>query len=363
MEEAKGAVGAGSSGTQIKKKIPKGRKGKKATTKVVAVDEEKVPSEDIVGVEAENPTQESQAVAKKTKPPTKPKKKNIPSPTVGEKLVETEEDDSEATESDEVVGEDTQTVETYAVPVVSEEGQKKSRYKTTTSTGPKVKKPRVARPPQEKNQREEYLLSASGAPTDLPRAVPADVPDRRVVLHASGPTAAELDKEVDDLLNGKVGKAQGVKRGRKSLFTRGRLRSPSRQMVVEYMNTFMGPAGRATKQAMGKLPLNRELICFSISMVEASVLSGHVIHRVVKVGATQCKIIARLKEEKRALEANVDMMKEKRDLVEACLPKQMEFIVNEVVRDFLELEEFKGMFNHASVLVLCNGFKMGITQV
>ncbi|GAB2286345.1 hypothetical protein Dimus_020761, partial [Dionaea muscipula] len=52
LEKPKGADDAGSSGTQTKKKIPRGRKGKKATTEEATVDEEKVPSEDTVGATA-----------------------------------------------------------------------------------------------------------------------------------------------------------------------------------------------------------------------------------------------------------------------------------------------------------------------
>ncbi|GAB2302015.1 hypothetical protein Dimus_036040, partial [Dionaea muscipula] len=79
------------------------------------------------------------------------------------------------------------------VPVVSEGGeQKKGRYMTATSTRPKAKKAKL---PRAKNQREKFILSLSGEPTDLPRAFPADIPDRKVVLDASGPTATELDKE------------------------------------------------------------------------------------------------------------------------------------------------------------------------
>ncbi|GAB2286344.1 hypothetical protein Dimus_020760 [Dionaea muscipula] len=102
----------------------------------------------------------------------------------------------------------------------------------------------------------------------------------------------------------KVAQAQAVKRGRKSLFTRGRLRSLSRRMVAEYMDTLIGLTGRATKQAMGKLPLKRELTCFSRSMAEAS---------------------------KRALKADVDMvtkenqsLEEKSVELEAALKKERE---------------------------------------
>ncbi|GAB2283638.1 hypothetical protein Dimus_018142 [Dionaea muscipula] len=246
--------------------------------------------------------QESQAVAKKTKPLTKTRKKSTQSPAVGENVVETtkedaiaaddeDEEDSDLTESDEAVGEDTQTMETSVVPVVNEEGHKKRRYKAATLTRPKVKKPRVARLPRAKNKREEYLLSASGAPADLARAVPADVPDRRVMLDVFGPTTAELEQRgldggmstifketqaaeveaeevVDEEREGEMveyeergyeikgdgppstaRRPKGAK-SRETLFIRGRLWNPSTRMVNKYMETMMGTSTRATRAAI-----------------------------------------------------------------------------------------------------------------
>ncbi|GAB2295418.1 hypothetical protein Dimus_029587 [Dionaea muscipula] len=160
----KGADGAGSSRTQTKKKIPREKKEKKATSEVTTVEEENVPFEGTVDGEAKNATQESQAVKpKKTKPPTKPRNKNTPSPTVGENEVETEEEnDSERTESDNAMEENAQREEAVVVPIVEEEGQqKKRRLKKATSTGPQAKRPKVARHPWAKIQREEYILSLS----------------------------------------------------------------------------------------------------------------------------------------------------------------------------------------------------------
>ncbi|GAB2288044.1 hypothetical protein Dimus_022389 [Dionaea muscipula] len=291
----------------------------------------------------------------------------------------------------------TQTLEVSAILVMSEEGQKKRRYKTATLTGPQVKKPKVAKPPRAKIQREEYLLSPSGEPTDLPRAVPADVPDRKAALDAFGPTAAEMDKEVDALISGviqhsfisetmislntlvqeqrekdpsellvipmgsdggmgkilretqvfKVGveevmeeekggemveyeereeemgvgdspsaarRRKGLKR-HKSLFTRSRLRSPSSQMVANYMDALLGLTKRVTRKSMDKLSLKHELACFSRSLTETSVLGGHAIHRVVKVGARQYKMITRLKKEMREWERDYEQMEADIDMI------------------------------------------------
>ncbi|GAB2292744.1 hypothetical protein Dimus_026980 [Dionaea muscipula] len=88
-------------------------------------------------------------------------------------------------------------------------------------------------------------------------------------------------------------------------------------MVANYMDALLDPAKRVTRKAMDKLSLKHELASFSRCLTETSVLDGHAIHRVVKAGAKQCKIIACLKEEifvpnvcfqKRVLEADMDMV-------------------------------------------------------
>ncbi|GAB2270476.1 hypothetical protein Dimus_005370 [Dionaea muscipula] len=311
------------------------------------------------------------------------------SQAVGENIVETtgedaqaveneEEVDSEKIEFDEAIDEDILGEEAATVPVVEEEGQRrKRRLKKATSTGPSFKKARKVKLPRGKNQRQEYILSLSGEPTDLPRVVPLDVPNREAVLDASGPTTTELDKEDkrktdhpsgvlvipvgsdgglrqllgqaegveepkvsgvieeeisvpregkgvmvveneeereemeeggyegDVTLSGKeVAKAPSVKRSCKMHFTRGRLRSPSSRMVANYMDALMGPANRVTMEAMERLPLRHELTYLSRCMAEASVLTGHAIH-----GVKRCKIIARLKEEKRVLGQDLREMK------------------------------------------------------
>ncbi|GAB2273520.1 hypothetical protein Dimus_008312 [Dionaea muscipula] len=54
---------------------------------------------------------------------------------------------------------------------------------------------------------------------------------------------------------------------------------------------------------------------------------------------------------------------EKRNLMEACLPKQMDFMVKEAQREYLESEEFQGKLNLASALILRNGWRLGLAQV
>ncbi|GAB2286177.1 hypothetical protein Dimus_020603, partial [Dionaea muscipula] len=122
-----------------KKKVVRTRKGKKSTTNMEVMEKEEIPTEGTVGDNVGD-TQESQTMKpKKTKPPTKSQKKNTPSLTVRENLVETssedtqtiedvEEDDNEKTESDEAVDEDAQAIQTSTVPIVNEEeGQGKKR--------------------------------------------------------------------------------------------------------------------------------------------------------------------------------------------------------------------------------------------
>ncbi|GAB2272882.1 hypothetical protein Dimus_007698 [Dionaea muscipula] len=54
---------------------------------------------------------------------------------------------------------------------------------------------------------------------------------------------------------------------------------------------------------------------------------------------------------------------EKRNLVEARLPKQMDFMMKEAQREYLESNEFQGMFNHASALILRNDWRLGLAQL
>ncbi|GAB2290900.1 hypothetical protein Dimus_025164, partial [Dionaea muscipula] len=103
-----------------------------------------------------------------------------------------------------------------------------------------------------------------------------------------------------------------------------RPRSPSSRMVANYTDVLMGPSSCATREAIEKLPLRHELACFSRSMAEAC--------------AKQCKMIARLKKEKRALKQYLKEMKMKCDaLIE--ISKQMKADVDMVIKENQSLDK------------------------
>ncbi|GAB2278239.1 hypothetical protein Dimus_012930 [Dionaea muscipula] len=76
------------------------------------------------------------------------------------------------------------------------------------------------------------------------------------------------------------------------------------------------------------------------------------------------------KEENEKLQTVLAQMKEKRKIVEECLPKQLKFVRKEAVREYLGSEECSAKFNGpttkqcgASAFMLQNGFKIGMAQV
>ncbi|GAB2268966.1 hypothetical protein Dimus_003901 [Dionaea muscipula] len=307
-------------GHRRRRKYP-GGKGKKTTTEVAIVEEEEVPSEGTIGEEAENATQESQVMAKKTKPPTKPRKKNIPSPAVGENLVETtgedaqtmeneEEGDSEATKSDEAVGEYAQAVETFAVPVVNE-GDVSNRKAVLDAFGPTVAE--LDKEEQRETDPSGMLvipIGSNGGMGKILREIQASKVGAKGVLEEErGGEMVEYEERGYEIEGDGSPSAAGRLKGRKShetLFTNGRLRSPSTKMINKYMETMMGTTTRATRAAIQNLPLRNELACLSRSMAESSVLVGHAIQRLVKTDERICKKITRLNAEKYVLEQNVE---------------------------------------------------------
>ncbi|GAB2266130.1 hypothetical protein Dimus_001153, partial [Dionaea muscipula] len=69
------------------------------------------------------------------------------------------------------------------------------------------------------------------------------------------------------------------------------------------------------------------------------------------------------KEENEKLQMALAQMKEKRKIMEERLPKQLEFVRKEAVREYLGSEERSAKFNGASAIMLQSGFKIGIAQV
>ncbi|GAB2275903.1 hypothetical protein Dimus_010650 [Dionaea muscipula] len=140
-EKPAGEVCTCLSEAQPVKKVVRSRKGKKATTEVVAVEEEEALTEVSVGG-----TQGSKAIASRTKSQrkTRSSKKDIISLAVGENEVEVEaEGNSEETQSDE----DTQTERPAAVLIVCKQGQtRKKRQKQVARTGPAAKRAKTGKP-------------------------------------------------------------------------------------------------------------------------------------------------------------------------------------------------------------------------
>ncbi|GAB2276126.1 hypothetical protein Dimus_010865 [Dionaea muscipula] len=294
----------GPSGIQ-KKKITRTRK-KKVTTEVAADAEREVPTKASVGEDEENPgegaTQESQAVATKTKPTTKPKKKNMTSPTMGENEMEVGvEGSDEETELNKAANKDAKTVETSAIaPVVSEEGlQNKRRLKKVTDTGLALKKARKTNLPRlvvEEEERGEEAVDTANT--------------------VFSPTTAELEKEdqreedpfgllyipaeSDGGMSKLLGQTEGTEEPKTSEMVEDEeekgemeeidgdkgdmttLRIPSSKMVANYMDVMMSPATHATRNAMQSLPLRHKLACLSRSMAKMSLLTGNAIHTAVK---------------------------------------------------------------------------------
>ncbi|GAB2283791.1 hypothetical protein Dimus_018280 [Dionaea muscipula] len=146
--------GAGSSGAQKKKKITR-KKKEKVTTAVTVGEEEETPKEDA--------TQESKQWVQRLSPKANLKKKTTTNPANGENEMEASDED---TPTDEATDEDAQTVESSAVPVVSEEGKKTKRF--------------LKKKFGEVGGEEER--------GHLRRAVPSDVPDRERMKPVSSET-------------------------------------------------------------------------------------------------------------------------------------------------------------------------------
>ncbi|GAB2266392.1 hypothetical protein Dimus_001401 [Dionaea muscipula] len=87
-----------------------------------------------------------------------------------------------------------------------------------------------------------------------------------------------------------------ARKGRETLFTRGRLRSPSIEMLKKYIDVMMGPTTRVTRKIMRRLPWRNEDPCLSRNISETSMLTGHTIQRAVNEESERCKKIAKLKE-------------------------------------------------------------------
>ncbi|GAB2276022.1 hypothetical protein Dimus_010764 [Dionaea muscipula] len=187
-----------------KKKTAASEAGTAATTGVADVVEKEVPSEGTVGI-----TQQSEVVVDKgmTKPkPKRLKKKGVISPAVRENLMEIEEALEEeaaeeemlrvrsrrrqqTTSSPEAKGMDSE--ETKSDEVISKEERIKKRHqKEQGKVGPFKRLRKTLSPTQ------DVLLSAS----DTVGENKEEEEEVRVAPYPSSPTAAELDKELDELL-------------------------------------------------------------------------------------------------------------------------------------------------------------------
>ncbi|GAB2290284.1 hypothetical protein Dimus_024563 [Dionaea muscipula] len=180
--------------------------GTAATTNVANVVEKEVLSEGTVGI-----TQESEAVVDKGMTKLKPKrlrKKDVISPAVGDNLMEIEEAVEEEVEEEETLevrsrrqlqkatyslrAKSVDSEETKSDEVMSKEERTKKRHQRQQARTWPSKRPRKT-----KSLAQDVL-----PPT--PKAVGEDKEEEeevRVAPYTSSPTAEELDKELDELLD------------------------------------------------------------------------------------------------------------------------------------------------------------------
>ncbi|GAB2273154.1 hypothetical protein Dimus_007959 [Dionaea muscipula] len=194
------------------KKVTRSRKGKKTTTEVTAVKTDIVPSEGTIGgddeIPVENATQENQAVAKKIKPLTKPRKKNISSPPVRENIVETTGEDAQAAENEE---EEQRKKNPYGVLVILVGSNGGLSQLLRQAEG--VEEPKMFGLIEDNG--DDVQREGKGAMSIVDEERDEEV-DRNVGIEEN---MTPCDKE--------VAKALSAKKSHKMLFTRVRLRSPS----------------------------------------------------------------------------------------------------------------------------------------
>ncbi|GAB2281225.1 hypothetical protein Dimus_015831 [Dionaea muscipula] len=162
-------------------------------------------------------------------------------------------------------------------------------------------------------------------------------------------------------------------------------------MVRNCMDVMMGYANRATIRSLRRLPLKRKsaILCRNMTEMKAdidmvmeenqtlerkneelekkheemeSALEGKK-NKVQTMDEKLKELQKALEKEKKNNEKECELMKEKRKVIEARLPKQLKFSRKEAVKEYLSSKECGTKFNVASATVLQNGFKIGIAQV
>ncbi|GAB2302827.1 hypothetical protein Dimus_036822 [Dionaea muscipula] len=302
-------------------KVIRTKKTKKATSEVAVVSDEEFPTDGTVG-----DTQESEAVASKSKPKraTKPKKKDVISPIVGENEMDLEAVDGEETQSDKAVEDETQIVEADVL-VVGEEEQtrKRRRLRKATSTelavagdneetqsNEDVLMERLAadsgmsKEGQTRKRRQKQVARTEPAPkrakTYKGKVSPVELGSetRKEPVVSGSPTVEELDQQVDELLACPF-VSEAVHEGE---IDRG-------CMVRSCMNAMMGVSNHAIIKALHNVPLKHKCAILCRNMAETSLLTSDVLYNAVRTDDQRCRKINRLMGEKYALERELKELK------------------------------------------------------
>ncbi|GAB2273536.1 hypothetical protein Dimus_008326 [Dionaea muscipula] len=227
----------------------------------------------------------------------------------------------------------------------------------------------------------------------------------------------------DDVL----GKRPPTRKLHLGVLSKCRLRMPNRKMMKRYSDVLLRSSSRGAKMALDTIHREHELALMIRNIAELSTLSGHSLRRYLRMDATRKRyrremrrlrvennrlmeelnfekkefielatasdqlkadvvrvikenemlekeneeLKAALKKEKekvRTSEFRMDALRErniveKRNMVEARLPKQMDFMMKEAQREYLESNEFQGMFNLLSSPILRNGWRLRLAKV
>ncbi|GAB2276415.1 hypothetical protein Dimus_011143 [Dionaea muscipula] len=210
------------------------------------------------------------------------------------------------------------------------------------------------------------------------------------------------------------------------VLSKRRLRRPSKKMIWRYAVVLLGSSSRRGRMALDTLSREHILALVMRNVAELSAITGHSIRRSLGIDTVRKRYRREMRamkaevkeevilitkdkqiveEENKRLKADLEKEKakgkrsrerlvlllndlsdeslqnerlhtalnettqslikimENRHLVEAHLPKQLEHLVKEAQRKYLESDEFIEMFNRASAPILRNGWRMGIAQV
>ncbi|GAB2268166.1 hypothetical protein Dimus_003143 [Dionaea muscipula] len=145
---------------------------------------------------------------------------------------------------------------------------------------------------------------------------------------------------------------------------------PHRKMIERYADILMRSSSRGARRILNSLPPSHELSLVMRNVAELSALSGHSLRRSLRMDV----ILRRYRKRTRGVQAENERLHntlddtsgklikivEKRHLMEARLPKQLDFMTKEIQWEYLESDEFIGMFYRASAPIFENGWRLGL---